>query len=283
VANSDAVDRYNEMLNSEAKTDGIQMNSRGKPKTDGIQMNSSGKPKTIKRLLFFLLVAALFAIAYVTLGEHLSLQNLASQEAKLLHFRDDHLVLVYLLVFLLYATVTGLSLPGATGMTLVTASYLGFLPAVVTISLASTTGATIAFLFSRYLFRDSIQRRFGDRLIAFNEALEREGILYLFTLRLIPAVPFFVINLVMGLTRMRVRTYWWVSQLGMLPGTCVYVFIGSRLSMKIIADKGAAGFFRWDVFLALALLGLFPLVVKRLVGFRQAAEPGETDAPSDRS
>jgi len=248
--------------------------------TDGTTMNTNGTTKTAKRAFVFLLVVALFVIAYVTLGERLSLRNLASQEATLLHFRDEHLVLVYLLVFLLYATVTGLSLPGATGMTLVIASYLGFGPAVVTVSFASTTGATIALLFSRYLFRDSIERRFGDRLVAFNEALEREGIFYLLTLRLIPAVPFFVINLVMGLTKMRVRTYWWVSQLGMLPGTCVYVFMGSRLSLSVIAEKGAAGFFRWDVFLALALLGLFPLAVKRLIATRQAGTNEESDRSS---
>jgi len=243
-------------------------------------MNSSGAQRTIKRMLVFLSVAALFVIAFVSLGERLSLQNLAGQEAALARFRDDHLVLVYLLVFLLYATVTGLSVPGATGMTLVIASYLGFWPAVVTISFASTMGATISLLFSRYLFRDSIERRFGDRLFTFNEALEREGIFYLLTLRLIPAVPFFVINLVMGLTKMRVRTYWWVSQLGMLPGTCVYVFMGSRLSLSVIAEKGAAGFFRWDVFLALALLGLFPLAVKRLIATRQAGTNEESDRSS---
>jgi len=201
----------------------------------------------------------------------------------LLRFRDNHLVLVYLLVFLLYATVTGLSLPGATGMTLVISSYLGFWPAVVIVSFASTTGATVALLFSRYLFRDAIERRFGDRLVTFNEALEREGILYLLTLRLIPAVPFFVINLVMGLTKMPVRTYWWVSQLGMLPGTCVYVFMGSRFSLTVIAEKGAAGFFRWDVFLALALLGLFPLVVKQLISSKRAVETDETDSLNERS
>ena len=246
-------------------------------------MNSGGKPKNVIRGLVFLFVTGLFVIGYFTLGEHLSLESLASREAALLRFRDDHLVLVYLLVFLLYATVTGLSLPGATGMTLVISSYLGFWPAVVIVSFASTTGATVALLFSRYLFRDAIERRFGDRLVTFNGALEREGILYLLTLRLIPAVPFFVINLVMGLTKMPVRTYWWVSQLGMLPGTCVYVFMGSRFSLTVIAEKGAAGFFRWDVFLALALLGLFPLVVKQLISSKRRADTDETDSLNERS
>ncbi len=239
-------------------------------------MSSKGFPQSSRRLLVFLLAAGLFAIFYMTLGKHLSLQNLAKQEAALLQFRDEHLALVYFLVFLLYAVATGFSLPGAVGMTLVIASYLGFWPAVVIISFASTTGATIALLFSRYLFRDTIERRFGDRLSLFNAALEREGAWYLLTLRLIPAVPFFVINLVMGLTKMPVRTYWWVSQLGMLPGTCVYVFMGSRFSFSTIAERGAAGFFRWDVVVALAVLGLFPLVARKLMGSKRVAEKGES-------
>jgi len=236
-------------------------------------MNSNRIPQNAKRAIAFLLVAGLAGIAYITLGKHLSLANLASQEAALLEFRDEHLLLVYLAVFLIYVAVTGFSLPGATGMTLVIASYLGFWPAAVLISFASTTGATVALLFSRYLLRDAVERRFGERLVTFNKALEREGAWYLLTLRLIPAVPFFVINLVMGLTKMPVRTYWWVSQLGMLPGTCVYVFMGSRFSIKLIAERGAAGFFRWDVFIALALLGLFPLVVRWLIGSKPDTEP----------
>lgn len=245
--------------------------------TPGITMNAGNNSKNTKRVLAFLLVAVLFVVAYKTLGGHLSLQYLASQEAALWRFRDEHLLLVYFLVFLGYATVTGFSLPGATGMTLVIGSYLGFWPALVVVSFASTAGATLALLFSRYFFREAIERRFGDRLVTFNAALRREGIWYLLTLRLIPAVPFFVLNLVMGLTKMPVRTYWWVSQLGMLPGTCVYVFMGSRFSLTVIAEKGAAGFFRWDVFVALALLGLFPLVVRWLMGSRPAVESVETD------
>ncbi len=237
-------------------------------------MMAGGNNTTIRQVVVFLTVASIFVLALVMFRDHLSLQSLARQEASLARFRDEHLVLVYLVVFLIYATVTGLSLPGATGMTLVVGSYLGFWPALIIISFASTTGATIALLFSRYLFRDAVERRFGDRLAMFNASLHREGAWYLLTLRLIPAVPFFVINLVMGLTKMPVRTYWWVSQLGMLPGTCVYVFMGSRFSFEIIAKRGAAGFFRWDVFIGLLLLGLFPLVVRKLIGGNRAGEAG---------
>ena len=113
---------------------------------------------------------------------------------------------------------------------------------MVLISFASTTGATIAFLLSRYLFRSAIQEKFGKRLLRFNEALQREGPFYLFTLRLIPAIPFFVINVVMGLTPLKTFTYWWVSQLGMLPATFVYVYAGSSVpTLAQLAERGTSG------------------------------------------
>ncbi|MEM9409970.1 MAG: VTT domain-containing protein, partial [Planctomycetota bacterium] len=128
-------------------------------------------------------------------------------------------------------------------------------------------GATIAFLMSRYFLRDSIQNRFGERLNTFNESLEREGGFYLFTLRLIPAIPFFVINLVMGLTPMRTWTYWWISQLGMLPGTIVFVFAGSSVpSLQELAEQGVGGIVNVQILIAFILLGLFPLGIKWMIG-----------------
>jgi len=142
----------------------------------------------------------------------------------------------------------------------------GFFVAVVIISFASTSGATLAFLMSRFLFRDVIQHKFGDRLKSFNEALEREGAFYLFTLRLIPAVPFFAINLVMGLTPIRVWTYWWVSQVGMLAGTVVYVNVGSNFpSLQNLADDGPAVVFDLQTVFAFILLGIFPIAVKKIM------------------
>ena len=158
-------------------------------------------------------------------------------------------------------------MPGATGLSLACGWFFGFWQGVLFVSFASTTGATLAFLLSRYLFRDAILNRFGDRLAGFNAALEREGAFYLFTLRLIPAVPFFVINVVMGLTPMRVRTYWWVSQVGMFPGTCVYVYAGSQVpSLKKLADDGIRGILTPQMIGAFILLGLFPIVVKKIMG-----------------
>jgi uncharacterized membrane protein YdjX (TVP38/TMEM64 family) len=159
------------------------------------------------------------------------------------------------------------ALPGAAVLTLVYGWYLGLLEGVVLVSVASTTGASLAFLLSRFLFRDSIQSRFGERLQSFNASLEKEGPFFLFTLRLIPAVPFFLINAVMGLTPIRARTFWWVSQLGMLPGTIVYVYAGSVVpSLQKLADEGIKAVFSpaqlTQIIVAFALLGVFPLIVR---------------------
>jgi len=203
-------------------------------------------------------------------GSELTLSKLATREAAFRQYQIDHPILIYLLAFLIYVTVTGLSLPGATPMSLLLAWLFGFWHGLILVSLGSTTGATVAFLLSRYLFRQLITHRFGERLEKFNSTLQREGAFYLFTLRLIPAVPFFVINAVMGLTPIRVRTFWWVSQLGMLPGTMIYVFAGSRVpDLQTLADKGIAAIFATgqmaQIFSAFALLGIFPLVVRGLM------------------
>ncbi|MEQ9410253.1 MAG: TVP38/TMEM64 family protein [Fuerstiella sp.] len=221
---------------------------------------------TVTRIIVFLAVGGLIFYAYRNYGDVLSLQSLASKEAELRQYQIQHPMLVYGLAFLVYVAVTGLSLPGATVLTLVFGWYFGFLRAFVLVSFASTTGATVAFLLSRYLLRDVIQNRFGDRLASFNESLRREGAFYLFTLRLIPAVPFFVINVVMGLTPIRTSTYWWVSQVGMLPGTAVYVYAGAQFpDLQTLADKGGSGILTPQLIAAFVLLGLFPLVVKQIM------------------
>ena len=190
-------------------------------------------------------------------------------------------MLVYAVAFLVYVAVTGLSLPGAIVLTLTCGWLFGFWRGLVLVSFASTTGATVAFLMSRFLLRDSIQRRFGDRLATFNQALEREGAFYLFMLRLIPAVPFFVINVVMGLTPIRSRTYWWVSQIGMLPGTAVYVYTGASVpNLATLAEKGFQGILSPQLLMAFALLGLVPLVLKKVVQRFRPADSSEKRAAS---
>lgn len=218
----------------------------------------------LTRLIVFGIVVALIATLYTQFSDQLTLENLATQESALRDFQQRHPVLIYGFAFLLYVTVTGLSLPGAAGLTLSYGWYFGLVPAFILVSFASTTGATVAFLLSRYLFRETIQRKFGDRLSDFNQSLEDEGAFYLFTLRLIPAVPFFVINVVMGLTPMRVWTYWWISQVGMLAGTFVYVYAGSSVpDLNTLAQQGTSGILSPQMFVAFAILGLFPLVVKK--------------------
>ena len=218
------------------------------------------------RLAVLLAVAAAAVVGYLQLGDALSLAAIAEQEAALRAYQQDHPWLVYGAAFLVYVAVTGLSLPGAAVLTLVFGWYFDFLRAVLLVSFASTTGASLAFVLSRYVFRDAVQSRFGGRLRAFDEALARDGALYLFTLRLVPAVPFFVINLVMGLTPLRLATFWWVSQVGMLPGTAVYVYAGAAVpDLQVLSERGLGGIVSPQVLAAFVLLGVFPLLVKTVM------------------
>ena len=232
----------------------------------GAAASPGGTTSWRTRLAVLLAVAAVAVAAYLRFGDALSLAAIAQQEAALREYQQAHPWLVYGAAFLVYVAVTGLSLPGAAVLTLVFGWYFDFLRAVVLVSFASTTGATLAFLLSRYVFRDAVQSRFGDRLRAFNEALARDGAVYLFTLRLIPAVPFFVINLVMGLTPLRAATFWWVSQVGMLPGTAVYVYAGSAVpDLQVLAERGLGGIVSPQVLAAFVLLGVFPLLVRTIM------------------
>jgi len=232
--------------------------------THSTEVQPQSKPW--KKVAVALLVAAAATALYVKYGEALLLDSLATKETELRRYGHQHPGFTYAVAFLIYVAVTGLSLPGAAGLTLIYGWYFGFMRGIILVSFASTTGATIAFLLSRFLFRDAIQKNFGDRLEGFNKALEREGSFYLFTLRLIPAVPFFVINAVMGLTPLKTTSYWWVSQLGMLPGTAVYVYAGSSVpSLADLAEQGTGGILTPRIILAFVLLGVFPLVVRSLM------------------
>ena len=222
-------------------------------------------------------IAVIAAVAYTQFGDSLSLQRLAEQESQLRAFQTKSPWTVYGIAFLVYVLVAGLSLPGAIVLTLVYGWYFGLRDGMILVSFASTAGATMAFLLSRLLFRDVIQNRFGDRLASFNSSLEKEGPFYLFTLRLIPAVPFFVINAVMGLTPIRTRTFWWVSQLGMLAGTFVYVYAGASVpDLQALADKGINAVFTakqmTQIIGAFVLLGIFPLVVRFIMKWFSAKQ-----------
>lgn len=230
--------------------------------------------KLVTKMLVLAGILVAGVVGYTQFGDVLTLENLASKESDLQAYRSDHPWLVYGLAWVVYVAVTGLSLPGAAVLTLVYGWYFDLVPGVILVSFASTAGATTAFLTSRYLFRDSIQNRFGSRLESFNENLQREGAFYLFTLRLIPAVPFFVINVVMGLTPMKTRTFWWVSQLGMFFGTIAFVYAGSSVpDLQTLADQGAGSVLSPRLILAFVLLGLFPLVAKQIVKRFKRSDP----------
>ena len=240
------------------------------------------RPIPWSKLAVLTVVGMIIAIAYFKFGDTLAPENLAARESELRQYQSEHPLLVYGIAFIAYVVVTGLSLPGAAGMTLLYGWYFGFWQGVPLVSFASTAGATMAFLLSRYIARETIQNRFGERLAGFNEALKREGAFYLFTLRLIPAAPFWLINLLMGLTPIRVQTYWWVSQLGMLPATIVYTYAGSSFpNLQTFADKGIGAVLSptqlLQIVVAFVLLGIFPLVVRKVM--QRLAPAGTTIDP----
>lgn len=218
----------------------------------------------------FIGFAGLAIVGFLLSREYLNIDYLAARETALKSFYQSSPLVVLTVAFLIYALTTGLSIPGATVLTLLYAWFFGFSTSLILISFASTTGATIAFLICRYLFRDWIQAKFGERLKVFDEALDREGAFYLFTLRLVPAVPFFVINAVMGLTRLPATTFWWVSQIGMLAGTAVYCYAGASIpNLQTLSEEGIGAVFSpsqlTQLTVAFVLLGLFPLIVKKLM------------------
>jgi uncharacterized membrane protein YdjX (TVP38/TMEM64 family) len=223
-------------------------------------------PRKFGKLVILATLVALVGAAFWILGDRLSLPYLAAQETTLREYHKSSPLRVALVAIAIYLAVAGFSLPGATVLTLAYGWYFGFWQGLLVVSFGSTGGAMIAFLLTRYFLQDWVQHRFAHRLETINAAFDREGAFYLFTLRLIPAVPFFVINAVMGLTKIRGTTFWWVSQLGMLPGTAAYVYAGASVpSLQQLANEGIGKVISWQLLLAFAILGALPLVVKRIV------------------
>ncbi|HKJ04384.1 MAG TPA: TVP38/TMEM64 family protein, partial [Geopsychrobacteraceae bacterium] len=221
------------------------------------------RSKFIMLLVIAILIAAFFLF---DLGQYLTLDFLKSkQQAFDAYYRQNRLttLLAYAAIYIL---VTALSLPGATVMTLAGGALFGLWTALLVVSFASSIGATLAFLVSRFLLRDWVQARFGDKLGAINAGVEKEGAFYLFSLRLVPIFPFFVINLVMGLTPLKASLFYLVSQVGMLPGTIVYVNAGTQLGQL----EGLGGILSPGLLFSFALLGVFPLIAKKILGVIQA-------------
>ena len=259
------------------------MITTSKPSKDTEQHRNSGDATANRRrlsgkMLVLAIVGAIFATVYFTLGDYLNLEYLGRQDAALREYQAAHFLVIYAIAFVVYVVITGLSLPGAAGLTMACGWLFGFWRGLLLVSFASTSGATLAFLLTRYLLRDAVQNRFGERLASFNKALEREGAFYLFSLRLIPAVPFFVINVVMGLTPIRVWTFWWISQLGMLAGTAVFIYAGAQFpTLAELAAHGVSGVLTPQIVIAFIVLGLFPIVIKKTMA---RIRPGKLELAS---
>ena len=214
-----------------------------------------------KAVLALVLIGAIAAYFIFDLGQYLSLDNFKASQADIVAAKDANPALYIAGFFLLYVAVTGLSIPGAAIMSLVAGALFGVVLGTLIVSFASTMGATLAFLSSRYLLRDWVQGKFGERLRAVDDGLEKDGAFYLFTLRLIPVFPFFVINLLMGLTRIKTGTFFWVSQIGMLPATIVFVNAGTQISRI----QSTAGLLSPTLIASFVALALFPWAAKAIV------------------
>ncbi len=222
---------------------------------------------SIKKISLFIALIILIAAWFLfDLGSLLTLENAKLQQQQLGDAISDNPLYSSVLFFMLYVAVTALSLPGAAIMTLLGGALFGFTWGLVLVSFASSVGATLAFLFSRYLLRDWVQNKFGDRLATMNEGIEKEGNFYLFTLRLIPVFPFFMVNLLLGLTSFKARNFYWVSQLGMLAGTAVYVNAGTQLAEL----ESLTGIISAPILFSFVLLGTFPFFAKAILGRIQA-------------
>jgi uncharacterized membrane protein YdjX (TVP38/TMEM64 family) len=220
--------------------------------------------KNAKKMVIIAAAAVLIAAYFILdLGQFFNLAYLKESQEAFRALYAEHKTAVIAVYMGIYILVTALSLPGAVVMTLAGGALFGLIAGTVIVSFASTIGATFACFVSRYLLSDLVQAKFGERLSKIRTGIEREGPFYLFSLRLVPVFPFFIINLVMGLTTMRLATFYWVSQIGMLPGTIVYVNAGRELSRL----DSVQGILSPGLISSFVLLGLFPIAVKKLLGW----------------
>ena len=223
-----------------------------------------------KIALAIVLVALIAAFFIFDLQQYFSLEFLKSQKDALNQRYNDNPILIAGAFFAIYVAFAALALPAATILTLAGGAIFGFWTGVLLVSFASTIGATLAFVFTRFLFHDAVPSKFGDRLETINQGIETEGAFYVFGMRLVPLFPFVMVNSVLALTKLKTWTFYWASQLGMLAGTAVYVNAGTQLaqidSLAGIANPKLIGSF--------VLLGVFPILAKKVLGFiksRQSA------------
>jgi len=216
----------------------------------------------MKKLIIIILAVFCATVFYqLGLDQYLTLEGIKNSQQQINQLNQQQPLLVALAFLCIYVLVTALSIPGAAVLTLAAGAFFGVVWGTVIVSFASSIGATIAFLLARYLFRESAQQRFADKLKAINQGIEKEGALYLFSLRLVPIFPFFMINLAMGLTPIRTTTFYWVSQIGMLAGTVVFVNAGTQLAQI----NSLSGILSPALLLSFALLGVFPIIAKKII------------------
>jgi uncharacterized membrane protein YdjX (TVP38/TMEM64 family) len=232
--------------------------------------------KIKKIAILIVIVGLVVAVKVFHLDQYLTLSYLKGSLDTLKALYENHGLIIIAGYFLIYVLTTSLSLPGASPLGLAGGAVFGFWTATLVVSFASTIGATLACLVSRFLLRDWVQNRFGDRIAKVNKGIEKDGAFYLFTLRLIPGFPFWMINLAMGPTKMSLFKFYWVSQIGMLPGTMVFVNAGTELA-KIDSVRGI---FSPGLIISFALIGIFPIAVKKLVSlYRSKKGSNQDDEP----
>ncbi len=215
----------------------------------------------MRKPLLLLIIILLISVLWLFAGDLFSLRSMQAALGALRESFQAHPFLFVLGFMAIYILVTASSLPFATVLTLLGGAIFGFWWGIGIISISATIGCTLAFWGARYFFRGSVQKRYGQRLSHFNEGIKRDGAFYLFSLRLIPIFPFFLVNILMALTPIRTQSYIWVSWLGMLPGTAIYVFAGRNFGQI----ESLSGLMSWPIFISLTLLGLFPWLAKFLL------------------
>ena len=219
-----------------------------------------------KKITVLVILIILIGVGYYFTKDYLSFQIIKEGQGQFVEYYEENRFLVLASFFLGYVAVTALSLPGALIMTLAAGALFGVIIGTLVVSFASSIGATLAFLVARYLVGESLQKKYETQLRTFNTQIEKEGAFYLFALRLIPVFPFFMINILMALTRIKVSTFYWVSQLGMLIGTIVYVNAGTQIA-KIESPGDIAS---PELIGSFILLGIVPLLAKKAVGMLRA-------------
>ena len=215
----------------------------------------------IKSLIIIFFLLSIISGFFFDIGQYLSFETIKEQHEKLILLIDSNFIFYFILFFFIYIIVTAFALPFAAIKTVLAGALFGLIPGVILTSFASSIGSTLCFLMSRFVLRDFVQNKYSKYLDKINRGIKEDGVYYLFFLRLSPIFPFFIINLVFGLTKMKTMTFYIISQIGMLIGTVVFVNAGVQLS-KISSMSDILSF---NLILSFILIGLVPLIIKKLI------------------